>query len=162
MTYSIITAILIAITIAFLTAWNDSFIINRDYEVKKRSKRIRSAIVAVILSIIALLINSVWSYGAASTYNGMFVNIISVIITEPIRLIATILMLHFGVYWTTFDILVNEMTGKPWNYTSYKSGDKNRVYSDILFDIFPERYAGWIQFIIKVSIFVTCLLIVIT
>lgn len=94
-------------------------------------------------------------------YIQLFTSIPQSIMREPLFFVAHIIMLHFGVYWTVFDLVVNLKTGKKWNYISDNDEKENDAKSDLIFQVIDDKYSGTVQVILKALIFLSALAILI-
>ena len=146
---------LFAIFLGTIFGFEDGHLIVSGHSIKKSNKRVRTRITSLIFLVVSLLVFAYFRDTSISSYLDLCRTIWKVIITEPVNVAILTMTAQLGAYWLSFDIVVNIFSDKPILYTSYKSGDENRVWSDRLFDIFPEKYAGIVQVLVKLLILVS-------
>jgi len=152
MTHLLLVAIFIAVILGFIFAKLDAFKFHKNIVIYKDDKRARSWIIAVLLCVISVLVFTYAKYGNVSSYSELFRAVYRAVANYHLGIASMTIMLHFGVYWTTFDLFMNLFSKRPWDYTSYGTGDPNRTLSDRVFHIFGE-YAGKIQVAFKIVVF---------
>lgn len=128
----------IHIALAYVISFIEAYDIDVGINPSKESKRNTSAVVWII-----------------STFTGL---VLAVYHNEPLN--ALILPLSgMSFYWFVFDLSLNLRTGKDAFYTSYKTGNKNTVWTDRFFNQYFGYLAEEIQLLVKLILIVVFSLI---